>query len=305
MVFNLFKRFSPVGNSEVLSDPTRNNSEVLPDPSIYKGKKLYMGNQYKGIIIGVGVKKGTKEIVRFKVSNNGTEEIIEFNDKRYPAPILIIYEVNNDEKGRIEIMDLKGKRYPAPILIIKDASEGIPGSNDGGVIQGNKGNDKVIAVGGKSDEKESIKKMDEEIQALIKEMDERIQVIKNSEESIHKAVEWMMMKKDLNNDEREYIREYMDHAKREKGEAVNRCRELLKIFINKIDKVKAALDLNRSKANELEMRKEINGRLDPDDEDKLARIRAIINEEMELLSKLYIKQKEYEKWCSSNGSTVG
>ncbi|MGC8597390.1 MAG: hypothetical protein ACP5NY_05680, partial [Thermocladium sp.] len=168
MVFNLFKKFSSI-----------DNSEVLPNPANYKGKRLYVGNEYKGVITHIGVKKGTREVTYFKVNNNGKEETVSLNGRK--------------------------------------------------IVQSNKG----IVISGEDDEIG----LDE----LIKKIDNEIQAIKNNEETIHKAVERLIIKKDLSNEDINLIREYINHAKREKEEAINRCKELLMILSNKIDKVKAIL----------------------------------------------------------------
>ena len=225
MVFNLFKRFSSI-----------DNSEVLPNPANYKGKRLYVGNEYKGVITHIGIKRGTREVTYFKVNNNGKEETVSLNGRK--------------------------------------------------IVQSNKG----IVISGEEDEIG----LDE----LINKIDNEIQAIKNNEETIHKAVERLIIKKDLSNEDINLIREYINHTKREKEEAINRCKELLIILSNKIDKVKAILSSSELEAKELELRKEINGKLEPEEENKLKRIRASINEKMELLGKLYIKQREYERWCS-------
>ena len=243
MVFNLFKRFSSI-----------DNSEVLPNPANYKGKRLYVGNEYKGVITHIGIKRGTREVTYFKVNNNGKEETVSLNGRKIVQSNKgIVISGEGDEIGLDELI-------------------------------------KKIVISGEGDEIG----LDE----LINKIDNEIQAIKNNEETIHKAVERLIIKKDLSNEDINLIREYINHTKREKEEAINRCKELLMILSNKIDKVKAILSSSELEAKELELRKEINGKLEPEEENKLKRIRASINEKMELLGKLYIKQREYERWCS-------
>ncbi len=59
MFFGWFKKFSQASNS----------SEYITPPASYKERKLYVGDEYRGIIRNVRYKKKTGKVVGFIIIN--------------------------------------------------------------------------------------------------------------------------------------------------------------------------------------------------------------------------------------------
>lgn len=113
MVFDLFKRFGQ--ESDTRMDITPANGKH--DPTIYKGKKLYHGDEYLGIIDKVGYVPKTGQIVHFKVIRKiKTEESIIIKDDR----VILIDQKNENPKANNEDKPIEEKKIEEKKIEVGD-----------------------------------------------------------------------------------------------------------------------------------------------------------------------------------------
>ncbi|GGP22577.1 hypothetical protein GCM10007981_19200 [Thermocladium modestius] len=237
MFFGWFKKFSQASNS----------SEYIT-PASYKERKLYVGDEYRGIIRNVRYKKKTGKVVGFIIINKeGVEENIDVNGKLIIRGDSVVLSAANT---------VNGGDY--------EAAKEAPGKAS--------------------------------IEAVMNQLDHYVKEISEYDEKIIKAIEVIIS--DPNNHEKETtVYRYINEFQRKKEEAVVKCKEALSLLTDEIDRLTKELNSKETEARDLELKQQIGYGLSNDYRQRLNELTSSIRNLKEKLTKLYLKQKEYESKC--------